>query len=550
MPTIHRCLGIWTFITIFCISSAFAKLPQKPKLVVMIVIDQFRADYLTRFQSRFLPAKNKEGRPGGFRYLMEQSAYYPFAKYDVLQCMTGPGHSMISTGAYPYQTGVPMNDWYDSNKRQPVYCVQDPDDSATVSPKNLIGSTIGDELKNAGHPSRVVSIALKDRAAIFMGGHRADFALWFDPVKLEWTSNKFYLSDGRLPGKLPDWISRINQEISGRKGELYLWQSKGKPTGLTMDVSPNVSGNVSGENHGFKHQVTIGTQEALKLPYGLELTTQAAEQAIRKLGLGKGRDSDLLMISFSSHDYLGHLYGPNTLEMEEMTLAEDRNLSKLFATINREVPGGLSETLIVLTGDHGVAPSSSWLNTVKINAGRLDVTEIVQKLEKRLKEKFGEPSSGKWVEYLADLNFYLSAESIRNSKASRETIEEEAKTELRSNSAAAFVFSQTDYFKRRLPPGMFERKILKTYFPGRSGDLVLIPKPYFMDDSNPVDHITGYSYDCTVPLLLSGKEFRKGIYSTQANVVDIAPTLAFILGIIPPTGAEGRVLSESLSKTQ
>jgi hypothetical protein len=192
-----------------------AQYRKRPKLVLVLVIDQFRADYLTRFESRFLPAE-KGGTVGGFQYLMSKGAYFPFGQYDLLQNMTGPGHATILTGAYPYLSGISLNYWFDSTKNEKVYCAQD-DGSKTIevvppsanvgtSPKNLLGTTVGDELKNAGFPSRVFSVALKDRAAIFMGGHRADAAFWFDSGLYQWASSQFYFPKG----KLPDWIKHSN----------------------------------------------------------------------------------------------------------------------------------------------------------------------------------------------------------------------------------------------------------------------------------------------------------------------------------------------------
>ena len=220
-----------SLILYFC-CSIFAQGPlpirqfqQKPKLVVLLVIDQFRADYLTRFQDRFLPAKGAKGSIGGFQYLVEKGAWFPQAQYDLLQNMTGPGHATLLTGAYPYLTGIPNNEWYDKERKAPVYCVEDrsiqwfggsPDEHAGSSPRNLIGSTLGDELKMVSASSRVVSIALKDRAAILMGGHRADAVIWMDPFRFQWTSTPFYFENGELP----EWVRVVNSGLAAKKHTL------------------------------------------------------------------------------------------------------------------------------------------------------------------------------------------------------------------------------------------------------------------------------------------------------------------------------------------
>lgn len=539
---------------------------EKPKLILVLVVDQFRADYLTRFQSRFLPAhlpgEGKQGKQGklasklasklgGYQYLMSQGAYFPFARYDVLQCMTGPGHAMILTGAYPYLMGIPTNIWYDHSTKKPVYCVEDSTQQIVggnagankgVSPKNLGSTTVGDELKNAGYPSRVVGVALKDRAAILLGGHRADMAFWFQPESFNWVSSRYYMKDSVLPG----WVQTLNKELNGKKGQPYAWAPSGKPTGLTLGVSGGVSA-------GFKYDTVVGQKEILNYPYGLELTGQMAKLAFDELKLGKNSAPDLLAVSFSSHDYLGHLYGPNTLEMEEMTVSEDRVISDLLNHINKKMiernpDSGIKDVLVVLTADHGIPPSPSWLSTVGVSAGQIDADRVSQKIDSKLNEIFGKPANGKWVEFVKDLNVYLSRSAIAEKKVSLRDIEERTKEELRSVDGVAFVFSGSDYADHKLPPAMFERQIGKSYVPGKSGDVIAIPRPFFMQQDDPVSHMTSYNYDATVPLIMSWagahkvSRIRHGVYYSHADVVDLAPTLSFILGIVAPPAAEGRVL--------
>ncbi|MGZ3687882.1 MAG: alkaline phosphatase family protein, partial [Bdellovibrionota bacterium] len=321
----------------------------RPKLIFMIVIDQFRADYLTRFEKRFLPPRSQGGDVGGFRYLMTQGAYYPFAQYDLLQSMTCPGHATVLTGAYPYQAGIPANDWFDPETLQRVYCAEDPtqatvgaettDPHLGTSPKNLIADTVGDELKNAGIPSRVVTVALKDRAAIMMGGHRADLALWMDPGSHHWVSSKFYLPDGKLPG----WVVHLNETLDQHKGEAITWDYPGPGSGLSTEKY-------------FPHKADFGTRESMAMPLGVDLTETAAERAFEAFKLGQGAGTDLFAVSFSSHDYVGHQFGPNSREMEEMTVAEDFAISQLLNMVREKVPGGLKNTVVILTGDHGIPP--------------------------------------------------------------------------------------------------------------------------------------------------------------------------------------------------
>ena len=537
-------------------------LTHKPKLVVVIVIDQFRADYLTRFAPRFLSAKKGHGQVGGFKYLTSTGAYFPFAEYDILQSMTGPGHATILTGSYPYQNGIALNDWYDRDLNRKIYCAEDiqsplvtstasPSSAATgMSPRNLIGTTVGDELKNAGYPSRVVSLALKDRAAIMMGGHRADLAMWFDPKAKQWISSRYYLPDG----KLPSWITDLNVAVKKLPPAAAVGIIAAPGTGLSLK-DPMASDNYYIKALGGKdHALDSAAQ-------GAELTVQAAEGALAAYRLGQGEATDILALSFSSHDYLGHGLGPNSREMEELTVQEDRAISRLLNSIQKSVPGGLKQTLIILTGDHGIPPNPDWLKSQRIDAGFLDEKALTQSLNEHLEKKFGHVDGG-WISFTADLNFFFNSAAIAAKKPDRLALENEARAVLleathATRSAAtpatasasggvAHIFTATDVRERKLPAGMHERQILHTFFAGRSGDVIIIPKPFYMSAGATVTHMTGYSYDRLVPLVMAGPHIRAGLYATPAHVVDIAPTLSFLLGTLPHALSEGRVLSETI----
>ncbi len=509
---------LFTFLFLVCAFSTAAPLPKeiltrRPKLVVVLVIDQFRADYLTRFQAKLIPEKKPNGDVGGFSYLMAKGAYFPSAEYGMLQNMTGPGHATILTGSYPYQSGIPINKWFDKAKNAAVYCVEDassplvgppnPEKETGMSPKNLVGTTVGDELKNAGYTSRVVSVSLKDRAAILMGGHRADAVFWFDKSRFQWVSSRFYLPNGKLPA----WTQKLNAEIK-------------------IPAS-----------HKEK-------EEALNGPTGSSLTISIALQAITEFKLGSGKNTDLLAVSFSSHDFAGHAFGPNSAEMEAMTLDEDKQISGFLNYLRKKIPGGLENVTVVLTADHGIAPLPDYAKQNKLFAGRIDEKTLSSTLNGLLENKFGPPSAGRWVVAVGELNIFLNRALIAEKSVEPKVVEDTVRRYLLANEeGVAFVFTQTDYQTRILPPGLLEQQILRTYIPGKSGDVVIIQKPFFIGGDDPAAHMSGYSYDRTVPLVIAGPHIRSGIYAA-GRVIDLAPTLSFLLGTIPPALSEGRVLDE------
>ncbi len=509
---------------------------RAPHLLLFIVVDQFRADYLLRYQSELLPAHQADGDLGGFRYLMDQGAYVPLARHDVLQAMTGPGHATLASGAYPYRNGVPINQWYDFRLGEPMYCVRD--DSQVVlgaqgsegrSPKNLLGSTIGDEIKNTGNGSRVVSISIKDRAAVLMGGRRADAALWFDKKTFQWTTSRFYANEAVLPS----WVSPLNETLQKQKGQPYTWASRPGACRFSDE----------GED-SFNTTLTLGEKSSINSPYGNEITMAMVDAALDHYKLGQQDRLDALFVSFSSHDTLGHQRGPNRCEMEELTLDMDRRLSALFNRLAEHLPRGMEDVLVVVTGDHGVSPAPSYLSANRVDARWLNAEALKERLEQGLVSRFGEPIGGAWISYTSDFNYFLNHPAITQLGVSENAVEDALKEMLVKQEDFLLAFSANDVRLRQLPGGQWERQILHSYFPGRSGDVVAIPKPYVMNDEYPTTHMTGYTYDTTVPLILSGPGLVHGRYATEVEVVDIAPTLAFLLHTLPPNLAEGRVLSE------
>jgi len=515
---------------------------EKPKLILVISIDQFRADYLQKLSHHFLPSSKR-----GFNYLMEKGAYFSHAEYGLLQNMTGPGHATILTGAYAYQHGIPNNDWVDANQKY-TYCAEDQSHKTIgaspknphigTSPKNLVGTTLGDELKNAYADSRVISVALKDRSAILMGGHRADMALWFDAESFSWVSSDYYTQ------ALPAWVVTINDGLKKKLGTEQVWEKT--LVGHTPNKHVPVTKFNSDMGLAFPHKGKIGSPSTLMFPIAIDMPGDVAIAALKELKLGQKKSTDILAISYSSHDYVGHSFGPESDEIKETTVLEDKAIAKLLNTIDDSV--GLENTWIVLTADHGVAGNVQVLKSQKIPSGYVNQDAIATEMENYLAKRYGKVAS-KWLAPPSEFNFYLNKAAIRSKGLDLAKVQADLAKHISSKPellvGIAYVFSAADVRNRTLPPEQHEKQILRTYFEGRSGDVMMIPKPNYLLAYGATTHMTGYAYDRYVPLIFAGKPFKAGTYA-GGEVVDIAPTLAFLLGIIPPTGSEGEILEKAL----
>lgn len=472
------------------------KFARKPKLIVLLVIDQFRSDFLTRLEDRFLPAGDLKN-PGGFRFLMKKGAWFPYAEFEYLQNMTCPGHATIATGSFPVHFGFSTNDWFDQITKKPVYCAEDP--THGLSPVHLRSTTIGDEIRTLYPDSRAYSLALKDRSAIMLGGHRANLAFWFNKKSSQWTTSSYYNN-----GEIPSWLGKINQGLKGKK--------------LSY------------------HEPSLEASQR-----GMDLTLDAALALLKAEKLGKKASPDFLAISFSNHDILGHRWGPQAAVVEEFTLAEDRALARFFKAIAQQV--GLQHVAIALTADHG-APSIPKKVATSLPSGQFDVLGATKKIHTALDQRFGKAGKKAWVVSVHSLHFYLNQELIKEKKLSREEVENVVREVLRGEPGVQAIFTHHDVLKGNLPNGFLGHQIRNSYVPRNNGDVVVVPRPFFTDKGGPgVSHMTGYSYDRTVPLILYGGVIKPGVYH-GAKVTDLAPTLAFMARVLPPALNEGRVLKE------
>jgi predicted AlkP superfamily pyrophosphatase or phosphodiesterase len=493
-----------------CLASAA---PKKPKLVVAIVIDQFRYDYLTRFRQEYT---------GGLNRLLNKGAVFTNARYIHMPVITAPGHATVLTGATPSISGITANDWFDREEGQHVTSVSDGQTqllgggvAAGSSPKRLLVSTVGDELKMAaGGKSRIIGISLKDRAAILPAGHMADGAFWFDPKTGNFVSSTYYFP------QLPGWAKDFN---AGRRADKYAnvtWLGHKMPEG------------------GDKLFAAIDAS-----PFGNELIEQFAERALQAEQLGRRESIDLLAVSFSSNDFVGHEYGPDSPEVHDVSVRTDRLLDTFLQAVERQV--GADNVLVVFTADHGVAPVPEVNAQRKMPGGRIDPTVVKARVQAALVAKYG---AGEWVAGNWSQSYYLDQGLIARKKLDLAEVQREGARAIAGIPHIFRVYTQAEMVKGEGLADELTRRVANGFHVRRGPDIEFVPDPYYVVIVNKTgtSHGTPFSYDTHVPVIFMGAGIRPGRYQASIAVNDIAPTLAAILEIETPSGSVGRVLSEIL----
>jgi hypothetical protein len=423
----------------------------------------------------------------------------------------------------PSVSGIAGNDWYDREEGRHVTSVSDSHTQLVggnggegASPHRLLVSTIGDELKMAdGGKSRVVGISLKDRAAILLVGHMADGANWFDPVSGNFVSSTYYFRE------LPGWVKDFDNSRPAEKYRGVAWLNHKLPENLkelfgTSDESPLESS-----------------------PFGNELVESLAERAVAAEQLGKRDFTDVLAISFTSNDKVGHDYGPDSPEAQELTVDADRLIGKLFQAVDRQV--GLDDVLVVLTGDHGAAPSPEVNVMRKMPGGRISVANLTQAAQAALEKKYG---AGGWVLGTWDVSLYLNQSLIAQRKLDPAEVDRAAAQALMAMPHVARVYTREEIAHGELLQDDIGKLITNGFNVRRGADVEVVMDPYWIVSGKPASHTSPYGYDVHVPLIFMGPDIRAGRYDASIAVNDVAPTLATILDVETPSGSAGRVLSE------
>ena len=500
----------------------------RPKLVVIVVIDQFRGDYLERYRDQF--------GEGGFRLFLDHGADFSDCNYNYANTRTGPGHATLVTGAYSNGHGIIANEWWDPQKKRVVTSVQD-DSTKLVgiasgtpgsSPHNLLADTLGDELKLATQgKSRVFGIALKDRAAVLPAGFAGDGAYWIDPQTGTMITSTYYRND------LPKWVQDFNDHKSADKYLNLEWKDAGGHV-LRTTTPP------AGKQANF-YQLVGST------PYANDYEFDFARELITAEHLGGGETTDLLIVSLSANDILGHQVGPDSPEMQAMALAMDRQLADFFSFLGRQV--GLANTWIALSADHGIAPVPAVAAKLHLPAVAVSGEKLRAQMNEALNARL---SAGRKTEYVKDFDYpvaWLDQDAFNAIHVKEEDAERAAGEAMRQIGLRAY-YTRSQLAQGQVPHSDLGEKYAHSYSPHGGWYVLGIPTPFTVDSPTGTDHASPYTYDTHVPLAFYGLPFQVGIYRTHAEPVDLAVTLASLLGINAPTHAVGRVLTEALSPTQ
>ncbi|MGQ9848252.1 MAG: alkaline phosphatase PafA [Bacteroidales bacterium] len=522
--------------------------PEKPKLIIGIVVDQMRFDYLSRFYDKF--------EQNGFKRLMNEGTFCRYAYLNYIFTQTGPGHATIFTGTTPSNHGIVSNEWYIPLKKQKVYCVEDQkqttvgsnSNNGKASPLYLMTPTFGDQLRlHYLQKSKVISISLKDRAAILPGGKNPNAAYWFDDATGKMITSSYYMK------ALPAWVEEFNEK---KLADLYLnrlWTPLLPINEYTESLRDSNNYELGfGKNQiVFPYDLSYISKKdknnrdygILKsTPFGNTLLHDFAIAAIINEELGKDNIPDFLTISFSATDYIGHRFGPRSVELEDTYLRLDKEIAHLIDFVETEI--GKENVLIFLTADHGVADNPQYLTDIKMNSGQFKQYYALSLLRTYLNATYGE---GEWVLGYSDQQIFLNRNLIEDAKLSLKEVQEKVAAFMIQFNGVANAVTAYSLQTQNFTDGIL--KLMQNSFnPKRSGDVLIALEPGWIEESPYLyDHNSSYSYDTHVPLFWYGWKIPRLTINRKVNIIDIVPTLSALLQIEVPMGATGVPIQELIS---
>jgi hypothetical protein len=524
-------------------ASTIAASPD-PRLVLQLTVDQLRGDLLARYRDKF--------GPGGFRLLLERGLYFANAHYETSNTFTGSGHAVLVTGADTAEHGIVANDWWDRTAGKPVYCTGDTRHpllgepartGAGQSPANLSSTTLGDEIVSAGAGrSRAFAVAGKDRSAIIPGGHLGQ-AFWWSDKAGGMVSSTYYLP------ALPGWVSAWNATQPAARYRTLEW--KPLNAAATYQFYPYAANSAARPEptlgRSFPHPL-LAQSDALffaalrHTPFLDTLTAAFATELITREKIGQTGSLDYLSVSFSGHDYIGHAYGPDSMETEDSLLRLDATLAALFAHVDRTV--GLDHTIVVLSADHGVDDIPEARRTRGFSADRLYPDKLRAAANLALQRRFGIAED--LVAAFVPPGFYLDPARLAALKLEAATVESALAEHLRTVPGIAYALTRADLLAGRVTRTPLLDRVQRGFHPTRSGDVVIVQDQfwYLYPDAEVFASMHGspYSYDTFVPLLLLVPRVPATTIRSAVSPAQIAPTLAALLQIKAPSGACTSVL--------
>ncbi len=513
---------------------------ERPKIVVGIMVDQMRWDFLYRFQDRY--------GEGGFKRMLREgfncdNAYIPYA-----QTVTACGHASVYTGSVPAINGIMGNEWYDRGLGRTVYCVEDGSvttiggnsNAAPMSPKNLLVTSICDELRIATNfKSKVVGIAIKDRGGVLPAGHTANGAYWYDSGSGNWVTSTYYMEE------LPSWVKFFNNRRIVDSLYKLNWNTlypiktytqsdeddkiyEGKSQGDAKPVFPHMLNATGGTNY-----LAISAT-----PHGNTMTVEFVKAAIQGEGLGADDITDFLAVSFSSPDYIGHQYGPNSIEIEDTYLRLDKEMAALFTYLDGKFG---NQYTVFLTADHGVANSPGYSKEKKLPGGVINAANSSGIM--KTNNKYNIP---RLMEANANGQIYLNRKAIDTAKLSFSEVKKYLVTELNKDPGIFYAFDNEEINDALLPTEVKER-FINGLNVKRGGDVqVILNSGYLSWGTTGSSHGSWYPYDAHIPVVFMGWGIKSGHATRDVHMTDIAPTISTLLKIQMPSGNIGKVIGEAL----
>ena len=530
--------------SLFFISFSTAAQVSRPKLVVGLVVDQMRWDYLYRYSDMYVA--------NGFKRLLREGFSAENAIIPYAPTVTAAGHTCIYTGSVPAIHGIVANDWIERETGTPMYCATDtsvrPVGSGSMwegqmSPRNMLANTVGDELRLATNfRSKVIGIALKDRGGIFPAGHGANAAYWYDNKSNQWITSTYYMNE------LPDWVKRYNSRKmadSLMQNDWNLLYDQSKYVQSTDDDKryERLLESDKGRTFPHKYQSVIGSKDYNTFrasPFGNTYTLDFAREILRNERMGQGAETDMLCVSLSATDYISHRYGPNSLETEDTYLRLDKEIAAFLTYLDNTL--GKNNYLLFLSADHGAPNAAGFLLENKYrNAGTLSSDGMRKRMNQFCKERFGDSLL---VRRIYDFQAYLNNKRIDSLGLNPKTVKKELVNFLKTQSEIWNAFDEEDLLITVLPT-VVKKKISNSYYFRRSGDIQYFYKPQYVEGpSDGVEHGAWYPYDSHIPCVFFGWGVKPGKTNRETSMTDIAPTIAAMLKIQMPSGCIGKVITE------